>query len=77
MFAMAFNAYDAAFDVEFSPTSVKMDELMTRFDDVWMDPLTSRAYCGTLDKLMLVGESTMKFDALERITKLEVGELEE
>jgi hypothetical protein len=34
MFATAFDAYDAAFDVEFSPTSVKMDELMTRFDDV-------------------------------------------
>jgi hypothetical protein len=34
MFATAFDAYDAAFDVEFRPTSVNMDELMTRFDVV-------------------------------------------
>jgi len=34
MLATALDAYDAAFDVEFNPTSVKMDELMTRFDDV-------------------------------------------
>ncbi len=39
-----------------------------------MDPLTSRAYCGTLDELMLVGQSTMKFDALLRIAELVLEE---
>jgi hypothetical protein len=41
-----------------------------------MDPLTSRAYCGALDVLMLVGQSTMKLDVLDRTTK-EFEELEE